>query len=421
MKNKSNIILKVFLYLLLIGGVLIILLKENDISGINNHTEGLTLDDTSSYTNTLDIYKMDSIYEEDYMDDICYYYDKDNCNEKFISIKTNTDSAELLYYYKYKYFFYQDGAVVKVYNKDEDKSYTINNVMGDYYTLSFEIDYNTDDFIGVIFAKDRSDKPSFLYVKTGKILYDKKYDSLMLVDGKYLSANNTSEKYDKSEGISRAKDDYVYLLDATEEKKPLLEYKNNSEYFSCNYINEGNNTSIYALYLDMFLKEIYNSDLKVIYTSKSNNDYEVLHSIDLSDNIYVYDENVITMYNSEGKKLKTSNKIDKVEDMIDKYAIVISDALYLTSVDNKSIKITGWTDKLSLIDYWLDKDNIHFSVKDPSVKLDDVYKECKNSECKNMTKEDLNDSDYSYGYEYTYNTKSNKTTKKTTFMYAAGF
>ena len=403
---------KYLLYAFLVFGVLVLIFKENNpIEETDVYTSALKLEENSDiYTNELDVYLVNHSGEEDY--DICYL-EKDKCVKKLLSIKTESEEAFLIDNYKHLYFFYMDNDKVKVYNNDEGKSYVIDRMKTDNY-MDFIIDTN-GEFLGVLYSTDLNERCSFLLIKGNKILYNRKYDTLISVSPKYLAAFN----YDDNGNQTGA-----YLVSATEESSPIMSKElKSTDYYG--YYRLGNK---YITYEYDNIIEVYDNDtLELIFKTNKANSYDendnlkYMLSVDSLDNIIVFEDKYLYQYDSKGELVKKSNKEIYGIDLIDKYVLSTKDdVLSITDIKNNTIKI-GSLEYGELEGYNYSKENkkegLYFVVSDSRVKFKEVYDYCKDTTCKGIDQEDLkNKEDYSYGYEYFYDYKTNKVTSNPTFI-----
>ena len=322
-KGYSKYIIFLLLIVLIISSLIIIKNKQTP-KEIVIKASALRLEETINYTEELKV-------------------DIENGND--INIKTKTKDAYLIDNYKNKYLFYFDNNEVKVYNTFENKSYTIDKIKPE-YTTDFVIDDN-DNFIGVIYSTDLNEHNSYLLIDGNEVLYNQKYDYLVSLGSKYLTAS----KYDKN-----GKQLGAYLLNATKEEKPLIkkEYKTD-EYYGFYELGKK-----YITFEFDNIIEIYDIEtLKLIYKTKSANTVDnegnsrFIVNADSNDTIYIYDYSVFKELDNKGNVIKTNKNINGCVDLIDKYVMNTNNKkLTITDIDNNIFQIANLNNgKLDYYEY----------------------------------------------------------------------
>ncbi len=430
-KEKTNSILIGILILLIIILLGVILYIEKDkIMDLFNHKENevirdengniietvyssLTKEDTTKYKNTETFYKQDN--------EFCVY-DDDCTSQDKVEIKVENKDIDILDYYKGKYLFYRDNNKIKVYNDETKLSYVI-NISSKFYSYVFGVDYVTDEFIGIVYHESEKDNPSYFSVTENKVLYNRKYEYLELLSKKYLTAGR-EKTIDEDEEYPETVTTDAYLLSATNEKV-IMSYKNepNEEdyYTGINYGVLENKNGEY-LYLaeyeaDEIIKEIYTSSLKTIIRT---DDY-IEASIADSGELYILNNNVVDVYNNDGKKVKTSKEYKDLLQVCGEYIIAIeNNKLIVTTIDEKTTEITNWNKNkyyhTGLSGWYTEngKNGIYMVVEE-NITADEVFKYCtKHDSCDGMTLQDLKETDR--GYEYYYIPETGETGRIPTYI-----
>lgn len=407
-KNKSKYIICFFLVIIIFVSLYLIKYLKSPIE-MEIKTSALIQEDTTNYKEELKE-EINSFIKEEYK--VCLN-NEEYCKDNSIIIKTSTPQAFMLENYKYKYFFFSEEDKVKLYNRIENQTYSINHIKPD-YSNEFVFDSN-DNFIGVVYSTNNNNKVNYLVINEDKVIYKDKYDYIQSISPNYLSAS----KYDKDGNQLGA-----YILNAYKEKSPLI----TKEFLTNDYYGFYALGKKYITFEHGKNLEIYDNDsLKLIYKSKKlglidgNGNPLFLYGVDSKDNIFVYDDNYLSMLDSKGKEVKKSKKQINATYLVDKFIINTSNKkVTITDIDNNTFEIAtlenGKLDSYEYIDK-NGKEGIYFIIFDNKVAYKDVYEACKNNKCKGHSFEEfMKDYKSLIGYEYFYDYNTNKVTKTPTVI-----
>lgn len=396
--------------------------KPGEKSGENQQIEesiypGLKVEDTQKYENGFYVYYNKKGSE------FCIYDELEKCGPDKVYIKTETKEASKYYEYQDKYVFYKDNNKIKVYDDKTKENYVI-NLPATYYSYNFCIDNLTNDLVGVIYSEVDGSFQTYYSIKLDKKLYDKKYQELMFLSDKYLQATS----YECKENGGYCNQSEIFLLSALEEKENLS-YKLKvtkegyyEEHKSYGLLRNEKGTFIYLeTYVDAAIFDvIYNEKYEKVVSNTGEFDAD----IGSDGNLYVNSKGIVTSYDQNGYKVKTSHKFNVIQ-IIGEYMVVIDDnKLLLINIDGESVEISDWSKKYNEYNRFLsdwyrgsNKNGIYIAIKDSRVKIDDVWTQCqKDKTCLNTTKDEL--SEYSLGYEYKVNPVTKEISRK---MVAVGY
>ena len=431
-KGKNTIIIILIIAVVLLLAVVWFLLFGRNNKPTNNHEPGPVEPSPNKPIDNPAIKPLDEAYKKEnttaYNYDLVVYYDTDeeyfcymntpeDCGKNKINIKTETFDASKLDEYEDKYVFYKDNGKIKYYDATKKESYVI-NLPSSYFSYIFSIDDVTDEIIGVIVQEDVDGNSGFFSFELNKVLYDKEYKELYFLNKDYLNASQSDCKTD-SDGYEICDQTDIYLLSTKEEKVLLSDapVKDSEGYYEDVtygllyndkglYIFEGSFIDSYAYY------KVYNSDFKII--AKNTDEYEA--DIGKDGNLYVAKNGVVSIYNRDGKVLKSSKKYN-VQMLVGEYIVAIKDNnLIIATVDGKEVKLASWNKNKNFLHVGLSgwytedkKPGIYLVVEDNSVSKDAVWESCKKYGCDVESKSELDSIDK--GYEYYYIPETGETGK----------
>lgn len=417
--NKKKGIIIVVLVLLILVGVSLYFIFSNKLKDNNNiedriNEKGLTIDDTSNYTNRLTIY-----YDKN-EDFFCYYDDITKCSNKKVYINTESEDARVYDQFLDKYVFYKDNDKVKVYNNYSKKSYVI-NIATNYYSYSFNTDDLSKQFVGIIYLETDESFASYYSVIDDKIIYDKVYKEMMFLSSDYV----TGSEFTCENAICR---EIKTNLLSTKENKVLLSHtfkKKTSGYYEENLFyellrNEKGTYICLSTFIDATIyEEIYNTDYKKLQEDIG----EFSASINSDGYLYIEKNGVVTAYNKDGDIVKKSDK-NNILQLIDNYIVTIkNDKLVLMTIDGNYTDIIEWNKNKNIYNVYYSKSTLEkgkkkivLGVIDSSVTIDDVWNACdKNNACEGYTKEDIKNY-YDLGYLYYFDVDTKTITKVPIYM-----
>ncbi len=368
----------------------------------------LKKEDSSNNSYELEVYECE--------DDL-YYYCPTNCDEEnYFIIKTKSENAKFIDSYKTKYIFYWDEDRVKIYDRDSKDIYVTSIDYKFEVNMEFVKDTKTKEIIGFVYdVEDEDDEikyENYYSISLDKVLYEHEYHDMWIVDDKYISASVFKTKgYDDFDRVD---------LISTKESKVLISERSNKKPDEVEeMVFDSDEVGKYKYYVllegiesGQHYKKIYTEDLKEIIYFKNNVYYDDI-SFDENGKIHAIEGNVVNVYDNTGKKIDTSESYDKLlyvhNDLI---VAVVDNYFILTTIGGEEIKICKYVEDYKIYSY--NEEGIHISVKDKSVKVDDIwdyYKDKDIYESKAEIKEELDEWGCYTGYDYYYDLYTKEVTK----------
>ena len=422
-KKNIIIILLVVIIVLLVGLLYVVLTNKKDNNetsetndGDNKETKvveeklypGIKIDNNEKYDNYLIVY-----YDKD-EEEFCYFDNESDCSSKKISIKTESKDAKKLSEYEDDYVFYKDNGKIKYYSANSKKSYVI-NIASEYKSYNFMVDNVTKELVGVFFRETLDDYYSYYSLIIDKTLYEKKYRELSFLSKDYLAAkefscNKSNKKFVDYDTCKQTK---LLLLSAKEEKV-LKTTDANSSLPEQNYDILYNDKGVYFTrgYIidDIVYDAVYTESLEKVTTKKGR--YDV--SIGTDGNLYVNEKGIVSSYDKDGKKLKSSKKYT-IKALLGEYMVIAKNKkLLLVNIDGEETEVTSWNGNKKYIASYsgfdTENDNIilHLAIEDKSLKTDTKWDYCQTSnKCGSYirNKEEAKDAICGYYYHYNLSTK----------------
>ena len=371
--------------------------------------KGLTKEDTSGYSNSIEVYYSKNLSE------FCMFDEIEECSKEKEIIKTESSDAKKYTEYKNVYVFYKDNGKYKLYDNRSKKSYVI-NIGVDYTGYEFLVDSVTLDFVGVTFQKTSDSFYSFYSPEKDEILYENKFRDLYGINKDYLGAReyNCKKSNKKFVDYDTCNQTNAKVLSTHEEKelKSKNVSKGSEEYLFDALYNDKGLYFTYGNYLDGYAySAVYTESFNKILTKTGEYDT----SIGTDGNLYSNSKGIVTVFDKDGNKIKTSKKFSNVKQVIGEYIVIVKDNnLVITTVDGEETVITSWSKKKtyhSALSGWYTENGkygIYLVVANKSVTKDEVWNYCKeHNNCNDeiMKKEDLDDTELAYEYYFIPETK----------------
>ena len=323
-KKKSNkktiiVILLFILGIALIGAGYFIY----DMTYTDNNGEDKIEEDVEELPYTLDVYKSEY--------DLCTEK-TDYCTEVAFTIKTKNENSKVIAFDSDKLFvLYQDGDLLRIYNKSIDESTAI-ELESTYKNYEIYTNNAKDNIAGIIYTT-ADDKKGYFNVETGNKLYEGKYERLEQISDDYLSTHEEKE---------------AFLLSAYSEKEELSYKESKESYgeilsFSIHTYGDKNYFVLKKCGADCETEKIYSNDKKVIIDEIL---YEPYYSFN-NDNLYVKKENVIQKYDMSGELVSTSKEYSDIKGLINNYVVYVNkNKLTLENLETEESKELGtWNNK----------------------------------------------------------------------------
>lgn len=303
--------------------------------------KGIKKIDNEKSAEKLTIYK-------DKTDTMCQNYSDNWCDVQAFDIEVVTSQAKILATYLNKYILYFD-EIIKLYDAENDIKYALS--LENSYD-NYEISADSDGIIeGIVY----STKDGYYYKDYGyydlvedEKKYEDKYDRVVVVAGDYLEGS-IDEDYDY--------EDYTYDEIQQFYKKYLINKKTGEEVLTttgeCATYNSYNyDGGFYITESHDCIGEsettLYTSSLEKVLDKASYNTFDILED----GTIYVYEDQVINVYNDKGKK-EDSYELDSITNfyqVINEFALVLkNDKLMLINTKtDKKIELCDWNDEYSV-------------------------------------------------------------------------
>lgn len=347
-EKKNNVVLIILLLLLVVCIALplvyFLVIKDND-KELSKKEEVKLLWETPNYTNKLDV------YGNEY--GICLEA-SDTCNKLVFSIPTETENAKILLSeedFSSKFVIYDDNGL-KIYRISDKKVYTT-KLKNDYDVYKVVPTEDEKSVVGIIQMKSQCHSNilevfyknvSFYNFETDKDMYnDAGYNSLYLIDSKYIGGITLTDIYDEDNYKSS---DFVLSIDKEEVIYSEANAAANANFFSALKTNFG------KVYVQEKHDAVSDGDIVEVYSSqfkKLNTDERFYIG---SNGIYTMNVNNINYYNADGKLLNSYPSSGNVIALYDGiYITVCNNKLYFKDVSGKtSEEILTWKDNYSLDD-----------------------------------------------------------------------
>lgn len=341
-EKKNNVVLIILLLLLVVCIALplvyFLVIKDNDKEP-SKKEEVKLLWETPNYTNKLDVYGAEY--------GICPEAN-DTCNKLVFSIPTETENAKILLSeedFSSKFVIYDDNGL-KIYRISDKKVYTT-KLKNDYDVYKVVPTEDEKSVVGIIQMKSKYldnifesffKNVSFYNFETDKDMYnDAGYNSLYLIDSKYIGGITLTDIYDEDNYKSS---DFVLSID----KEEVIYSEANAGFFSALKTNFG------KVYLQKEYNAVSDGDIVEVYSSqfkKLNTDERFYIG---SNGIYTMNVNNINYYNADGKLLNSYPSSGNVIALYDGiYITVYNNKLYFKDVSGTtSEEILTWKDNYSL-------------------------------------------------------------------------
>ena len=306
MKNKKLLITIVLILLLIalsIWGFIFYQQKMNKISS-ENPNSNINNTDTNN-ANYLTAY----ICRDNDFDYDILYFDKNECQNEYFKIKTESPDAEFLYDKQYEdytnteYILYKDNGL-KLYNNYTKESISIPIDADDYSSFTLNEDEINHNIVGII-LKNNENNYSYYNINENTFLYkNKNYLNILPINKDYIAGITDLVGYNYN----------THVIKTNEEKEigsivtgscgsGVMEINvNGGDYFAYS-----SNCDVITLYDDItfYTKE----NLEAINNElKNTNEY----FIDNNGNLNVLEENTINTYNPQGSLLKNQTFDDKI-------------------------------------------------------------------------------------------------------------
>ena len=337
--NKIRYVFLIFILLVIVCSIIFIFL-----SGNNNDSDNKKNNNKKDTENNVWLTPKDSLFK------INIYSDGENF--KIIKSDENTNNIDSNYNIISSYNCVLDSCsnytfdeesksmVIKddgyiIYNYEDNKFKKLNIQNAEYSKIQI-LSYGGKNY-GLAIA-DINGMYAFYYLKYDKYTTDFKYDGISveqkrgLPNGKIITSIINNSIYDEIN---------YYVVDYKTGKE-LLKTDNYT-----GIIGNGNYLYYYVNYAQEygFDAKIYNSDFKLLFDGNTYEQFGVSSSGNLA--IKNKEESTFSIYNKDGKLIKTSKKYKEVGIVMDDYVGVIDDDGYLKIVDydgNSKVKFIKMTD-----------------------------------------------------------------------------
>ncbi len=338
-ENKNNRKLKIIILIILtftiISGITIILINNKEVE-----------EKTSLSENKEKKYKLEVRKTEYGNNNLCLDYRLSSCNKIAFEIPTKNENAKVLSVAYDNYVLYEDEEIY-LYNNNNQETLKI-DISANAEKYSLEYNLSEKDLYGIKYSQ--KNKENYYNIKTSKVLYENSYDELRIINKDLISGkieNNETSDY--------------YLLDANEEKIPLLTIKDELCVNFRKEIHENNYYITVESGCNTISSEIayYTKDYKKITDHLNKN----LYTFDSLGNLLVLvDESTINKYNFNGEILftyKTEGKILSVHNEL--YLLKKDNALYIKEYNNQEYELMDWQEKYnyySSLSGYFDEENL---------------------------------------------------------------
>ena len=192
------------------------------------------------------------------------------------------------------------------------------------------------------------------------------------------------------------------------------EIKDSGEFTSYYFDEVGNYIVLVSSSMnDQIYKEVYDKNLKLLFSSRKNESYTVdgesfdfVYGLDIGsdNNIYVYEDYYFTKYDSSGKEVKKTSKIEDAVMQVKEYVVIQNDKISLMDVNEKETLITDYNPSMLLrteLSGYDEKENaIHFVIEEDDLSAAELYKECKSIKTCEYREDDFKEGLLGYNYYY---------------------
>lgn len=281
----------------------------------------------------INIYK----YNEN-RDEYCLEQGDMVCKEVALTIEVNDITTAKGLEINKNYLLYRDSENVILYDLVKKEQIKKINLSDDYSDYNIFLD-ESSKAVGIVYSDD--DNNGYYNIETDEVLYENKYDELEI--DRFSALNDITILIGKTK-INDALYKKV-LLDINQEKELIVEEVNpdNQDYNIIktekgNYYLSGHGSPTSH---NPWAYDIYSKDLKKI----ASNIDDIHFHFDLDENLYVYENNVITKYDVNGNKIYSKN-LGEIIEIAYNYVIKVKDNnLVLVNInDETETKLTEWKD-----------------------------------------------------------------------------
>ena len=316
----------------------------------NNNNNDINNNDTNNDNN--DNYLIAYLCKDEYLDYEILYFDKNECQNEYLKIKTESPNASFLYEKQYEdytnteYVLYNDNGL-KLYNNYNKESIDIPINYDDYLLFRLNEDKANHNIVGII-LEDKEKYYSYYNIKENTILYENNnYLNIIPINKYYIEGITNSSigglNYNTHVIQTNEEKEIGFITTGTCGSGVMEINVNGGDYFAYS-----SNCDIDIMPYDditFYTKE----NLEIINKEKKNtNEY----FIDNNGNLNILEGNVINTYNPQGTLLKSKNFNDEIIAIYKNFYLGISNnTLYIKDYQNNIIKgLCPWTNDSEF--YW---------------------------------------------------------------------